>query len=428
MKRVAVLTTFVDLLEAFSLCRVVETQLKALLAAGYHPSFVAGEGCRPRGVFAHPLVRQWRMPVHNLDDAAAAVERPDDFRASVEAIKIALRPLFSETDVAITHDVVYLPHHLAYNVACRELADEFPQMRWLHWIHSAPEPPREHDRDDPRGARFTPFPNSLLVYPNAYDIGRVARQYHVTEDRVRVVPHALDYDLTFDFHPLSRALIQRFDLYEPSILAIYPIRMDRGKQPEKVVRLFAELKRAGHSVCLLVVAFHSTGRHFLDYRDAIIAEAHELGLTDDEVVFTNALTDLPGIPPEDMRRYQVEFPHKVVLDLFHLTNVYVHASASETYSLVAQEAAACGNLLFLNDDFPPMRDVYGPFATYLKFSSSLFTTTHRPSEQAYYAEVARKLVYLIGTEPTIQQKTRLRRTRNLDAVFRDYMEPLLHAG
>ena len=72
--------------------------------------------------------------------------------------------------------------------------------------------------------------------------------------------------------------------------------MDRGKQPEKLVRLFSELKRAGASVRLIIASFHSTGQHFVDYRDDIRAEAHRLGLADDEVIFTNCLGSLPGIP------------------------------------------------------------------------------------------------------------------------------------
>jgi glycosyltransferase involved in cell wall biosynthesis len=308
------------------------------------------------------------------------------------------------------------------------LAREFPRVLWLHWIHSAPEPHASFPDDDPRGGRFKRFPGGLLVYPNSYDVPRVARQYGVDEDEVRVVPHGMDYARAFDFHPLTTALVERYDLYSPDILAIYPIRMDRGKQPEKLVRLFSEMKKAGRSVRLLVLNFHSTGRHFIDYRDELLEEARRLGLDDDEVVFTNRIESLPGTSDGDLQRYRVEFPHKVVLDLFHLTNLYVHPSASETYSYVCQEAAACGNLLFLNDDFPPMRDIYGAAAHYLKFSSTLFTTTHRPDELAYYAEVARMIFHRLEAEKTVCQKTRIRQTRNLDAVFRNHLEPLLYAN
>ena len=129
MRRVAVITTFVDLLEAFSLCRVVQMQLKSLLGAGYPTTFVACEGFRPAGVFAHPLLRHGRMPRLHIEDEQRAAERPEELRSAVVAIKARLGPRLDGVDVAITHDLVYLSHHLAYNHACRELADERPGLR-----------------------------------------------------------------------------------------------------------------------------------------------------------------------------------------------------------------------------------------------------------------------------------------------------------
>jgi glycosyltransferase involved in cell wall biosynthesis len=428
MKKVAVVTTFVELFEAFSLCGAVESQLKAVLKHDYDVTFVACEGFRGRGIFADPRLCHARLPNFQLESDSFAVECPAEFQARVAAIRDALRPVLARVDVAITHDVLYLKQHLAYNHACRELAREFPHVLWLHWIHSAPEPHTAFPDNDPRGARFKRFPGGLLVYPNDYDAPRLARQYGVGEDEVRVVPHGMDYERAFDFHPLTTALVERYDLYSPDILAIYPIRMDRGKQPEKLVRLFSEMKKAGKSVRLLVLNFHSTGKHFIDYRDELLAEARTLGLDEEQLVFTNRIESLPGTGADELRKYHIEFPHKVVIDLFHLTNLYIHPSATETYSFVCQEAAACGNLLFLNDDFPPMRDIYGPSAHYLKFSSTLFTTTHSPSELSYYAEIARMIFHRLKAEKTIYQKTRIRQTRNLDAIFRNHLEPLFYSN
>ncbi len=427
MKRVAVITTFVDLLEAFSLCQVVSTQLKSLLGAGYSTTLVACDGFRPNGVFAHPLLRHALLPPHHLDGDELAVQCPQQFRAGVAAIKERLAPVLDQVDVAITHDILYLPHHLAFNHACRELAAERPRLRWLHWIHSAPVEHRSLPEEDPRSARFRPFPGALFVYPNAYDVARVARQYGVGPEVVRVVPHPLDYEDTFDFHPFTRALLRDHDLYSPAILGMYPLRLDRGKQPEKAVRLFAQLKAAGHSVRFVIASFHSTGEHFVRYREEVREEALRLGLTEDEVVITSRLESLPGLSSAAMAQYQVELPRKVVMDLFHLTNVYVHPSASETYSLVCQEAAASGNVLVLNDDFPPMRELHGADAHYVKFCSTLFHTTYHPDETAYLRDAAREVANALQSERVVRQKTRLRRTRNLGVVFRDHLEPLLHA-
>ena len=211
------------------------------------------------------------------------------------------------------------------------------------------------------------------------------------------------------------------------VFAIYPIRMDRGKQPDKLVRVFAALKAAGASVRLLIINFHSNSERFTQYRDEILAEGKELGLNRQELAFTNHITSLPGISDRILQSYRFEVPHKVVLDLFHLTNIYVHPSTSESYSLVCQEAAACGNMLFLNEDCPAMRDIYGADARYIRFSSSARSSTlSRPDEMMYYSGVAKDIIGHLSGEAPIRQRTRLRQTRNSQIVFKQWLEPLLY--
>jgi glycosyltransferase involved in cell wall biosynthesis len=206
---------------------------------------------------------------------------------------------------------------------------------------------------------------------------------------------------------------------------VYPARLDRGKQAERAVRLFAELKRAGASVALVIANFHSTGAHFVRYREEIAVEAARLGLTTREVIFTSNLPPLLGVPAPMMTRTAIELPHRVVQDLFRLTNVYVHPSASETYSLVCQEAAMAGNLLVLNEDFPAMRELYGDAAFYVHFCSAQTATSYQPSEAAYLREVAREILDQFDLNPTLAQRTRIRQTRNLGVVYAAHFGPLL---
>ncbi|TNC38827.1 glycosyltransferase family 4 protein [Mumia zhuanghuii] len=426
MKRVAVLTTFVHLMEAYSLCKVVETHVRTLLANGYPLTFVACEGFQPQGVYTDPRLRHWRVPVCLIEDDSQAVERPQEYRAKVQALVSALRPLMVEIDVAITHDFAYLPQYLAYNQACRELADEFPHVTWLHFIHSAPWSNPGFATDDPRSARFSPFPHGWLLYPNEHDVPRVAAQYGVPLRNVKVVPHPVDWEAEFGFHPLTRALVREFDLYSPDVLAIYPIRMDKGKRPEELVRLFAALKSRGVSVRLMIINFHSRLPPLVEYRDAVVREREKLGLTDREVIFTNQIESLPGIPPERLENYRYEFPHRVILDLFHLTNIYVHPSTSESYSLVCQEAVACGNLLFLNQSLAAMKALYGADARYVEFSPPRRPSSDGTRTDFSYAEAAEAIITLLHSDPTVRLRTQLRQERNVQAFFRKALEPLLY--
>ena len=71
------------------------------------------------------------MPAYLIDSDTEAVDRPSEYLAGVERIVAALRPLMPRIDVAVTHDLAYLPNYLAYNQACRHLASEFPHVTWL---------------------------------------------------------------------------------------------------------------------------------------------------------------------------------------------------------------------------------------------------------------------------------------------------------
>jgi len=75
-----------------------------------------------------------------------------------------------------------------------------------------------------------------------------------------------------------------------------------------------------------------------------------------------------------------------------------------------------------------MREIYGDSAMYVKFSSALFHTTYQPSEQAYYAEVAREIIAQLEYTPTLAQRTRVRQTRNLRAVYERSFGPLLEGA
>src|SRR5262245_25624805 len=105
--RVAVITTFVELFEAFSLCNVTGTQLEMLRRNGHHVTFVAGDGFTPRGVYAHPGIEQVRIPVVHVTRESDLADRPAAFRADVDFVKGRLRPTIAKCDIAITHDILY---------------------------------------------------------------------------------------------------------------------------------------------------------------------------------------------------------------------------------------------------------------------------------------------------------------------------------
>jgi glycosyltransferase involved in cell wall biosynthesis len=417
--KVAIFTTFLSSDHAYSLNNVVVDQIKMFKRAGYDPVVLVGEGFQPVGVYGQVELRY--IPKVFLSNEG---KLPDNYHEDGEKMTVALRELLKDINVCITHDVIYQPAHLIHNLASRKIADERADLRWLHWIHSATTPNILCNKDEVRMLIKRPFPHAFICYPNTYDRPRVANNFRYDEHLVKYVPHPIDIPEYLGFHEYTKEFVDKYNLIQTDIIMVYPVRLDRGKQVEMNIRCMAGLKRRGKTVRLIVADFHSTGGDKVVYRDKLKERAKGLGLSEQEVVFTS------DFKPET----KGSCPREMIRDLFNISNVFLLPSRSETYSLIAQEASICGNLLLLNFDFPPMRSIYGDNAIYLKFSSNVDaltgldgeTTTEYKGGEKYFDDAAKAICYELDNNRVVAVRDKLRKERNLDTVFKEHLEPLLY--
>jgi len=409
-----ILTDFYSLDEAYSLCGVVSEQLSMLRE--YNPILIVDEAFPKSGTPWHEFKMQ-KIP---------GIPRSNSFKPPVEKDVERMRAAMSDilkSGVVITHDMIYQPSMVGHHAAARKVAAENPNLRWLHWIHSAtPCFARQHSQYF-KGV----FPNSKIVFPNEYDQSRVAANYNVPESDVVFVPHSTDPVEFLMQHELSKQLAREINLLEADVIGCYPARLDRGKQVEIGIEIFAGIKNTGKSVRYIIFDFHSTGGDKVSYRRSLESKCAELGLAvGREVVFVS----------EWRKETKYSSPRQMVKDFMTVGDLLILPSRSETYSLVAQEAALCKNLLVLNFDFPPMRSIYGRDALYEKFSSDIDalsgangrTETKYENRQDYMNRVALRAVSYLEESMTLRQFRLLRKTRNPKAVLRDYLEPLIWRG
>lgn len=443
MKKVVIFTTFADSQKAYSLNIVTQNQIKMLLIHGYEPTVIVHDTFVPEGIYDHPKVTIEKIPnvpCHN------EVKKDPTFDEDVAKIYNRLKEILKDGDVVITHDIVYQNACLKHNFAARKAAKELPGVKWLHWIHSATSPAllqmvRPIFTDEYLSLIQTPFPNAKYIYPNAYAIPAVAKNFGVSQEEVKVVPHPTDICGFLGISPEVEEIVYEKGLLEADAVTTYPIRLDRGKQVEFVIKTMAMLKETGRTVRVVIVDFHSTGGDKVTYRDELRDVAIDYGLAGDEVLFTSDLRE----------EWQHEVPQDVVRDFQLLSNVFIMPSVSETYSLITQEAALTKQVVVLNQDFPPFRSIYGENAIFRKYSSRydiLADAAEAVSDQsetrteygsANLPKEARKSaekVYHTGTalmiaerlqHPEMALATFVKKERNLQAVFRNFMEPLFYA-
>lgn len=440
-RKITIFTTFSDISEAYSLNRVVQDQLKMLLNHGYAPTVIVTESFEPRGIYADPRVTLKRIPnvpVHN------EVKKDESFDDDVQSLRTALKDVLADSSVVITHDIIYQPAALKHNFAARQVAQELSQLRWLHWIHSATSPGvlsnlKPIFNDQYLSLVQKPFPNSFYVFFNHYSVPKVARDFGVSESVVRVVPHPSDLSDVFGLSEDVSRLVSEKNIYSADAIAVYPIRLDRGKQVEYVIKTMAMLKDFNLAVKVIIVDFHSTGGDKLTYRDELKNTAIDYGLSQDELIWTSEFQD----------SWKVEIPHSDVMGLMRLSNVFIMPSVSESYSLVTQEAGLNKVAMVLNQDFPPFRDIFGPNAIYKKFSSAWSITAdpaeggssptdtkygpdgataeERPNyEKTYHRGTAGAIAAQLRNDKSQAMAIFLRKYRNLDYVFTHDLEPLFY--
>lgn len=423
-KKVYILTNFQGYLKSYSPIIVVQGQLEMLTRSNYHPTIITNRGFDPpeSTVFAN-VENKFITPV--VIDGSDVDEK---FDKDVDMLLKELEEIIEDDSVVITHDLVFLPDYVKLNVACRKLAEKNSTIKWLHWIHSATNPNdliKERAMFAGKYAEHLSekFPNSLICFPNGYDIPRVARNFGYEEPDVVEVPHPSD--LSTILSPRVRKLWWDKKLYKNEMLMCYPLRLDRGKQPEMNIRLMKGFKDHDVSSHVVFFDFQSTGGDKVTYREELKKLSEDLGVADRVTFFS-----------EYEPSAEMEIGQEEVLLFQVLCNVFLFPSKSETYSLVTQEALGMGNFCILNHDFAPLRQIYGTNAIYKPFSSNIafdgyngaIDTSYGDDNKdidGFFKDLASATVYYVTHEKTNSGKVFVRTKRNYDYIFNNYLEPLL---
>lgn len=428
MKKICVFTTFFDSSPAYSLNQCVQDQLRMLIYGGYKPTVIVVNGFKPVEMYAHPDVTLAYIPHFPVNNDGRL---PENYKDLVAETRDALLSALKDVDVCITHDVIYQPAHLIHNLASREVAEKLPNLKWLHWIHSATSPEILCSVEEVRPLIKRPFPNALVCYPNYYDIPRVAHNYGYEEDRIKWVPHPVDIVDYLGMHEGSAKIVRKHKILDADIISTYPIRLDRGKQVEHIIKIHGAIKETGRTTKLIVMDFHSTAGDKLTYREDLKSIAKIWGVEKD-VIFVS----------EEDSRFRYDAPRQMVRDFMLISNLYIHPSVSETYSLATQEAAICKNQLVLNRDFPPMQTIYGEGPLYKQFSSAINAVTgmdgdtmwnwsdgsrmpYPENEKEYYKTLASNILYYIESNPILKVNKLIRQERTIEHVFETYLLPLI---
>lgn len=452
---IAILTTFYYYDQAYSLISVVEDQLRMLVDNGYKIKLIVDrQFTSPGGYWSHPNVKLERISGFTRSNEGIL---PDNYQEEVDKLYVELKEILNGCKVCISHDITLQPASLPLNLACRKLASERSDLKFMHLSHSATAPEVRCSNAQAREIIQRPFPgNAIMLYPNEWDRHRVALNYKYEEDKVKCVYHCSDFlsllfgdGVELDNVPnlseeakkyidrkvnypinLSKDFCREFDVLNADVISCIPARLDRGKQVEWNIKIMGAIKKTGRSVKLIVIDFHSNSKDPNDdkfkYREELKKIAKEWGLElNKDLIFTS----------EWREDTNLHVPRQFVMNIKKIGDLCIHLSTSETYSLVVQESIATKNLVVLNHHTPYMREIYGSKnvihipaggAVNCLDQEDGATNLDISDPKLHFDNLAKKILYYLENNHVLNEWRIIRQTRNPDYIFKNQLEPLFY--
>ncbi|MGO4369239.1 glycosyltransferase [Paenibacillus sp. MCAF20] len=424
--KVAVLTMFNGLAKTYSLVSVVEEHLHMLLDAGVKVKLLVSQDCPDSerfGIFADDRLewvkitnRLQGQQIHWMDYSQPTGRVHEAFYDEAATIAESLYEALKHEDVCIMHDILYQGWHLVHNVAVRIMQRRLPNLRFLAMSHSMPIP-RPARMDWPLSARYTPLPNTTYLYPTQSGLAALARQYNVPLERCRAISNCCNPYA--EFSQELQQLAAKTDLLSPDIVAVYPGRLTPGKQQNKAAALAGAIAAAsGKRVKLVFCDFPSLDIEVAAFKRMIVEAGMHSGLHKEDIVFTSDA----GWPDG--------FPHRSVMELFTISNLFICPSYSESFGLIVLEAASRGNFIVLNEAVPALEELgkqlHAYFMRWNARNIGYDTQEHyHPSERHYMLEHAAAIVGQMEQNPVLHAKTIARQRYNPKWIWQHQLKPLL---
>ena len=431
MKKIAVLTDFLAFDMQYGLVPAVLNQLRTLQENGYDPHLFVVEGTEyepsmglvPEGITVKPLVPFMhlydyqlgtREQKHKVTPVGEHGEpSKTNFQKQVKYTEEVLEEELTQYNIVIEHDILYQTWKLPYNQALRNIAKRNPNIKWIHWCHSAPSE-RPHKLKYPHTLRFTAMTNSKWVTMNEAMRSGFALQYDTSIENVKAVYHAIDYPTLRKFHPLATEIWKKHKLWEPELVVVAISRFDhaRAKGNYDVAEFVRELKKFTTVQLIYVNSWSGPNQ-----AQQVIKELKEIV---PDAIFTS----------EFGKQYLNGVPHEVVINLLDCANVYILPSQSETFSFTMAEAALTKNLLVINEDLQPlvelMPDKYAKHVGWgADWGGERVNRDYKPDKQLYMYDRAKEVYTEYRSNRPLKAQRHAIQTFSPEVVWEKQYKPLI---
>lgn len=431
---IAEITNFDGFNSAYSLCNVVFDRIRMLLREGHKVHLFTSEKCKTAldwwkmpeisntmlWVFNHP-----NLSIHNIIPWTHQTDYHEIKDMSDEHKQIMVRTAqvlteamgASKIEVAFTEDLLFQGWSLPHGLGVIEASKKLPGVRFYHAVHSVPSALYSWWNQPAWGE------NHYITYPNSTDRLRCAEAYKTSIKHVKVLPHIVDVRILKDLSENLWDFIDQFPaLLQNEIVCVYPAAIDRSvhKGIDWVISIMAHIKRFYRSVGLLLITQWANDDRYRQQILDLKKFGNQLGLTDDELVFSTDFRTRDG------KQFEVGLTRQEVVQLESLANLFIFPTKAESFGLVLPEAAlASGALTVLNGSLNMIREVSGNIGLFFPFGSH-DTSVQHSNPETFINDVAKIILGRLAENEGLQYRTYARRMFNMDYIYKRYYIPVLY--
>jgi hypothetical protein len=396
----------------YSVAGVIKSQVALLATHRHKVTVIVNEDFSGSGMPG--AVLQKLLPSTELTDYKSKLNISKKHEEFANDVAVILSSRIPQYDIIITHDIIFTGWNLPYALALMSVAaeNENEDLRWFHWIHSFPFSNRDWwDINHYAG-------NHTVVYPTKAALKQVGEAFNAT--KIKCVPHVVDPRVINRFIDQTKDIIELVPaILSADIVQVYPAATDRfeSKGIRELTNLFGMLKKAGHSVCLIIPNQFSGRRdnRLIDPITYYENVARRCGLEPYvDYVFTSEL--MGG-------KYKDGLPQRVLFELMTLSNLFVIPSKSESFGLGLLEAVTSGTVVCVANEHLNL-----PIHQYTSFDfkgpgeSDMFIDASKMSELVDW--ISNEMM----TNPIVKTKTTVRQQFNPTAVYNNHYKKLLRTS
>ena len=387
---------------------VLAHHARLMSANGHSVRLIAARGEAPGKhipLVAMPLAGSQNERVVQVQEQLKRGEITNDFEVIRDKLAIELQSALLGVDVLIAHNVCSLNKNLALTAALYQLHVSNKLPRLILWHHdlawSTPRYQPELHEGYPWDLLSTNWGNTTHVVVSELRRSELADLMRLDPATIQVIPNGVDVSRFYKLESQTQALLTQTNLLDAAPILLLPVRVTPRKNIELALHTLAEVQKQFPNAALVVTG--PLGPHNvnnLKYFEILKNLRKQLGLESSAHFFAELVDAF--------------LPDEVIADFFRVADALLFPSREEGFGIPLLEAAF-SHLPAFCADIAPLRELGLNDATFFS-----------PDEDP--AEVAKLIADYFQSSAVAHLAMRARSSFRWEAIYREYIAPLLIKG